>query len=93
MLLFVVKRTLRFIPILFSIFILGFLLTAYMPGDPVKKILIARYGADYKNSALDSKQLQSSIYKELGLDKPLFYFSINSYNACDTLYKIQDFFF
>lgn len=91
MLLFVVKRTLRFIPILFSIAILGFLLTAYMPGDPVKKILIARYGADYKNSALDSKQLQSSIYKELGLDKPLFYFSINSYNACDTLYKIQDF--
>lgn len=91
MLLFVVKRTLRFIPILFAIAILGFLLTAYMPGDPVKKNLIARYGADYKNSVLDSKQLQSNIYKELGLDKPLFYFSINSYNACDTLFKIQDY--
>ena len=71
MLLFVVKRTLRFIPILFAISILGFLLTAYMPGDPVKKNLIARYGADYKNSVLDSKQLQSNLYKELGLDKPL----------------------
>lgn len=89
MLKFVAKRLLRFIPVLFCITLLGFVLTSSMPGDPVEQVLIARYGAGIKDNLLGSQKLKEELRAEMGLNKPLFYFSINAYNSCDTLYKIQ----
>ena len=90
MLKFILKRLLRFIPILFCISLLGFTLTLYMPGDPVNKILIAQHGANYKSSILNSSELKKELYSEMGLDLPVFYFSLNAYNYCDTLNRIVD---
>ncbi len=90
MLKFIGKRLLRFIPILFCITLLGFILTASMPGDPVERIMIARYGVSFENSILTSEDTKAQLRAELGLNKPLFYFSVNSYNECDTLYKIAN---
>ena len=90
MLKFILKRLLRFIPILFCISLFGFTLTINMPGDPVNKILVARHGANYKSSILNSPQLKRELYREMGLDLPVFYFSVNSYSHCDTLNRIAN---
>jgi len=90
MLKFVAKRLLRFIPVLFCITFLGFILTSVMPGDPVEQILIARYGVGMNNSVLNSDQIKSDLRNEMGLDQPIFYFSFNAYNQSDTLYKVPN---
>ena len=90
MLKYIIRRLLRFGPILFCITFIGFLLSNGMPGDPVDKILIARHGVSYNNTILNSSALRDQLYREMGLHLPLFYFSFNAYSQCDTLNRISN---
>ena len=81
---YVLKRILWFIPTLFAVTAIGFILLANAPGDPVNTL---------SNSAKASGNIESQKTfwrKKLGLDLPLFYFSITTLSEPDTLYKVYD---
>lgn len=92
MALYIFKRFLLFIPTLFIISLIAFFITVHTPGDPVDRML--------HNAAQVSEQsnMTSSGYgiekhrillrEKLGLDLPLFYFSLRSAAEPDSLYKI-----
>lgn len=80
---YILKRLLLFIPSLWIITLLGFYLSKLAPGDPV---VLALGETEQERIANDISYIQKR--KELGLDKPLFYFSIAALSESDTLYKI-----
>ncbi|HRE75023.1 MAG TPA: ABC transporter permease [Flavobacteriales bacterium] len=87
---YILKRLLLFIPTLFVISLLAFIISVKAPGDPVE---ILSGSASVQGGSTQhgvSKSQKDSIRLRLGLDKPLFYFSMTSSIECDTLYKIQD---
>lgn len=84
MLSYVLKRIFWFIPTLFAVTIIGFILLANAPGDPVNIL---------SNSAKASGNIeeQKTFWrKKLGLDLPLFYFSVTTLAEPDTLYRVYD---
>lgn len=88
---YVLKRLLYFIPTLFVISLFTFMLSTIAPGDPVE--LKLQGGMQSGTSGQRADQLaDEEAYleqsKKLGLDLPLFYFSITSAAYPDTLYKI-----
>ncbi len=91
MLLYIVKRILIFIPTLFLISILAFVISVNSPADPVEQLTRAASmegGVEDKNSAENS--IKNEIRKKLGLDLPLFYLSLASWADCDTLHLIPE---
>lgn len=80
---YIIKRVLIFIPTLFAISIVVFMLSVLAPGDPVEKML----GANPEGEPIDP-QAYNETRAELGLDLPVFYFSFTSKAYPDTLYKI-----
>ncbi len=86
MLLYIIKRILWFIPTLFAVTLIGFILLANSPGDPVN----AMVNLNSRNSSNDIEQQKKYWRKQLGLDLPVFYFSVSTLAEPDTLYKIYD---
>jgi len=84
MLSYVLKRILWFVPTLFAVTIIGFILLANAPGDPVN---LLSNGAKASGNIEEQKTFWR---KKLGLDLPLFYFSITPLSEPDTLYKVYD---
>jgi len=68
--------------------IINFFISINTPGDPVKSLLT---GADkmQSKSAYDNTSY-NELKRQLGLDLPAFYFSINCLPIPDTIYKISD---
>ena len=66
---YVIKRLLIIIPTLWVTTLIAFTLSRFVPQDPVT-ILLDNRGAQ------DTEESYSQLYKELGLEKPNFYFSI-----------------
>lgn len=88
---YIIKRLLQFIPTMFIISFLSFYISINSPGDPVEILSqssTAQGGASSSYAA--TKQFKDSVRVKLGLDLPLFYFSLNTKSDCDTLYKILD---
>lgn len=81
---YVLKRILWFVPTLFAVTIIGFILLANAPGDPVN---LLSNGAKVSGNIEEQKTFWR---KKLGLDLPLFYFSITTLSEPDTLYKVYD---
>ena len=88
MLSYIIKRILLFLPTLLLISIINFFISINTPGDPVKSLLT---GADkmQSKSAYDNTSY-NELKEQLGLNLPIFYFSITSLPVPDTLYKISD---
>lgn len=88
---YVFKRLLVFIPTLIIISLLSFLISTNAPGDPVSKIVTAmgQDGTASQNSDANQRTKQL-VRKKLGLDKPIFYFSLGTIADCDTLYRLPD---
>lgn len=84
MLSYVLKRIFWFIPTLFAVTIIGFILLANAPGDPVN---ILSNGAKASGNLEEQKNFWR---KKLGLDLPLFYFTITTLSEPDDLYKVYD---
>lgn len=91
MLKYTIQRILTFIPMLIGISVLSFIISVNAPGDPVERLAKAsgnEGGVEQESGA--SKKIKQELRKELGLDLPIFYFSIGSIADSDTLYKVQD---
>ena len=88
---YAIKRILTFIPMLIAISLLSFVISINAPGDPVERLSKAagNEGSAEKQSGA-SKKIKQELRKKLGLDLPIFYFSITDLASSDTLYRIQD---
>jgi len=87
---YILHRILLFIPTLFVISFLAFLINNSAPGDPVEIYAgtASPDGASSENTV--SQTTKDSIRARLHLDKPVFYFSFGTLADCDTLYKIPE---
>jgi peptide/nickel transport system permease protein len=88
---YILTRILYFIPTLFIITLLTFLLSQAAPGDPVEtRLQGGMQGA--QGGGMSEKQAGEKAYiemsKKLGLDLPAFYFSLNSQAEPNELYKV-----
>lgn len=91
MLRYLIKRIFIFFPTFIVISLLAFVISTNAPGDPVERLTNS---ADSEGAAstqnTSNKQDKERIRAELGLDKPIFYFSLTSLAQSDTLYKVID---
>lgn len=91
MLKYILKRLIIFIPTLIIISVLAFVISVNAPGDPVERLAKSANseGAASEQSSA-TKKVKEDIRKRLGLDLPVFYFSLGTLSDCDTLHKIVD---
>lgn len=76
---------------LIGISLLAFVISINAPVDPIEKLArSAESEGDASTSSVATKQIKQEWRKKLGLDLPIFYFSISDLASSDTLYKIQD---
>src|SRR5688572_14028292 len=85
---YILKRLLLFIPLFFIISLLTFIISTSTPGDPAQMMISGRGGID-KASPIREKAYRDKRHA-LGLDLPVFYFSISSRAIPDTLMRIPD---
>lgn len=91
MLRYILKRILIFIPTLIIITLLGFVISVNAPGDPVEGMVKApQSGGEVGAQSLNQISEKKKWREKLGLDLPVFYFSLSSLSRPDTLYKIYD---
>ncbi len=91
MLRYIFKRILIFIPTLIAITLLGFMISVNAPGDPVERMVVASQdGGETAAQAINQIEQKKIWRKKLGLDLPIFYFSLSPFSFPDTLYKIYD---
>ena len=91
MLRYTIQRILTFIPMLIAISLLSFIISINAPGDPVERLSkeAGNEGSVEQQSGA-SKKIKEELRRKLGLDLPIFYFSIGDIASSDTLYKVQD---
>lgn len=77
---YILKRILIFVPTLFAISLVIFLLDKYMPGDPVLRGL--------QNEDLITEKIYLERWQSFNLNYPTFYFSFTSKAYPDTLHLI-----
>jgi len=91
MLKYVLRRILVFIPTLIAITLLGFVIMVSAPGDPVERMVVAAQAGGEIGSQTSNQLEQKKFWsRKLGLDLPIFYFSLNTMAQSDTLYRIYD---
>ncbi|MCS7188794.1 MAG: ABC transporter permease [Bacteroidia bacterium] len=87
---YLLRRVIFFIPTLFLITLLSFIISQSAPGDPVEQMLSGRAGGG--GEQLAERQANQRAYlekrRELGLDLPIFYFSIAPLAEPETLHRI-----
>lgn len=91
MLKYILKRILIFIPTLLVITLLGFIISVNAPGDPVERMVkSSQSGGETGAQSINQIENKNFWRSKLGLDLPVFYFSLSSLSRPDTLYKIYD---
>jgi peptide/nickel transport system permease protein len=85
---YVLKRILIFLPTLFVISLVTFILIAAAPGDPAESMLNRSAGEGQASDKLAGDQAYRELRTKLGLDLPVFYFSLGSAASCDTINRI-----
>ncbi len=88
---YLLKRIFYFIPTLIVISLLAFVISVNAPGDPVERLLTSAESGEVANIPTQSK-LEDKIYwtRRLGLDLPVFYFSVQPLSYPDTLFRVID---
>lgn len=91
MLKYIVRRILVFIPTLFAISLLAFLISTGVPGDPVENMITGGSNGETGN-VLNEKtdQAKRELRHEIGLDLPVFYFSVTAMATPDSLFRVYD---
>jgi len=91
MLKYIAKRVLIFFPTLIIITVIGFVIAVNAPGDPVERLMTAAgSGGEIGTQSAGQQEQKKYWKKKLGLDLPVFYFSLDKFSYPDTLYKIYD---
>lgn len=91
MLFYIFRRILVFIPTLVAISLLAFIISVNAPGDPVEQMVRAAQTVGEVSSRTANLLEQEKFWrKKLGLDLPVFYFSISNLASPDSLHKVFD---
>lgn len=85
---YILKRLIFAVPVLFVLALLSFVLMVHTPGDPVLRAL-AQEGVRQGDNAQMNAITYARKRKELGLDKPLFWFSLQSAADADSLFALN----
>ena len=89
MLKYIIKRVLIFIPTLFAISLLTFIISINAPGDPAELMLNNSNGGNGQSSQkLATEKSYVAVRHQLGLDLPVFYFTLSDASVPDTLYRV-----
>lgn len=88
MLKYIFKRIVLFIPTLFAISLLTFFLSTSVPGDPVEQMLNSNSEMGSSAKAQAAEKAYTAKRKQLGLDLPVFYFTISNAATPKDLYTI-----
>lgn len=89
MLRYLLRRILLFIPTLIFISLLAFVISVNAPGDPVERLVNAAESGEFGHTSTTSMKEEKKYWTHrLGLDLPVFYFSITPSSYPDTLFKI-----
>ncbi|MFM2285855.1 MAG: hypothetical protein RLZZ543_1352 [Bacteroidota bacterium] len=89
---YILKRLFTFLPMLLVISLVAFVISVSSPGDPVERLLSGEQDAsgETKASNMDRQSQKQLLRHKLGLDLPVFFFSISALSDIDTLYRIED---
>ena len=86
---YILKRILIFIPTLFIVTLVGFIISTHTPTDPVDLLFNSSATHEYEKTTINNElALKKQWRKKLGTDLPVFYFSLSTFSYPDTLYKI-----
>jgi len=88
MLKYILKRILIFIPTVLVISLITFGISVNAPGDPVEQMLGANTGQGQSASFLAGEKAYLEVREKLGLDLPVFYFSLSNISMPDTLHRV-----
>jgi peptide/nickel transport system permease protein len=88
---YTLNRLLVFIPMLVMISLLAFVVSVSSPGDPVNRLLSGNQeeSADAKNGNPNLDADKKALRHQLGLDLPVFYFSIHTLADIDTIHRFE----
>ncbi|MFT6716276.1 MAG: peptide/nickel transport system permease protein [Saprospiraceae bacterium] len=90
MLKYIVRRFLIFIPTLVAISLLAFIISINSPADPVEQLARSATAEGNTNSESSAtEKIKNEIRERLGLNLPVFYFSVKTWADCDTLNNIS----
>lgn len=90
MLKYIFQRLLIFIPTLIIISLLAFVISINSPSDPVEQLARSASSEGASNSESSaSEKTKNEIRERLGLNLPVFYFSVLSFADSDTLNRIS----
>lgn len=88
---YIIRRILIFIPTLFAISLLAFIISINAPGDPVESFFEgAKNGRAGSLQSQQNEHEKTALRHELGLDLPVFYITMSSLATPDTFYRIGD---
>ncbi len=85
---YILKRIFIFIPTLFIISLLTFILIAAAPGDPADTMLNRSSGEGQASDKLATDRSYRELRHKLGLDLPIFYLAPSNLAVSDTLIRI-----
>lgn len=85
---YLIRRIFIFLPTLFAISLLTFILISAAPGDPAETMLNSNSEQGQVSNKLATDQSYRDLRHKLGLDMPVFYLSAGSLASCDTLSRI-----
>lgn len=90
MLKYIVKRILFFIPTFFVVTLLAFYISRNAPGDPVE--ILSGSGTPQGGTTQQSvsQKTKDEIRERYKLNRPVFYFSVQTQADCDTAYRITN---
>ncbi len=88
---YILRRILVFIPTLFVISLVAFVISINAPGDPIENLFEGAKGGT-GGTSLNEAMLREkdSLRHQLGLDLPVFYFTMSTMAEPDTMYLIKD---
>jgi peptide/nickel transport system permease protein len=85
---YIVRRVLIFIPTLFIITLLAFIINVNAPGDPVSRMSGAYSAEQEAGFGTNFTSSESYWNEKLGLNLPLFYIAVTPLSVSDDLYSI-----
>jgi peptide/nickel transport system permease protein len=87
---YIIRRLLYFIPTLIAVSLLAFIISVNAPGDPVDRMLSVTNGEGQGSQDYNQEQQAKYWRKKLGLDLPLFYFSVTPLSEPAFVHSLYD---